>query len=154
MMSRSLAPALVGLLSLTLTACADDSAPPTPATTEQTVTATGSAAESAAADSQEYPDILEAKVTPAGEKFRVVVTVSSPYDTPERYADGWRVLTPDGDVLAEHTLHHDHQNEQPFTRSHGPFAIPDDVTEVVIEGRDQVNGYGGGTVTVLVPRHG
>lgn len=79
--------------------------------------------------------------------------MSSPYDTPERFADGWRVLTPDGDVLAEHTLHHDHQHEKPFTRSRGPFTIPDDVDEVVVEGRDSGNGYGGGTVTAPVPRY-
>ncbi|MDO5668605.1 MAG: hypothetical protein Q4G50_01240 [Corynebacterium sp.] len=145
-----LASAVLALATASLVACIDDPEPSTPATTEQTVTETP--AESAAADSQEYPEILEAKVTPAGDEFRVVVTVSSPYDTPERYADGWRVLTPDGDVLAEHVLHHDHQNQQPFTRSRGPFAIPEDVDEVVIEGRDQLNGYGGGTVTVPVPR--
>ena len=28
--------------------------------------------------------------------FDVAVTISSPYDTPERYADGWRVLDRDG----------------------------------------------------------
>jgi len=62
------------------------------------------------------------------------------------------VLTPEGDVLAEHELGHDHASEQPFTRTSGPFTIPDEVTEVVIEGRDQQNGYGGKTVAIAVPR--
>jgi hypothetical protein len=61
------------------------------------------------------------------------------------------VLAPDGGVLAEHDLAHHHADEQPFTRTRGPFAIPDDVDEVTVEGRDLERGYGGGTVTVKVP---
>lgn len=102
---------------------------------------------------QEFPDILEAELThESGDEYTIAVTVSSPYDTPERYADGWRVMTTDGDVLAEHDLAHDHVNEQPFTRSRGPFVIPSDIQEVVVEGHDQANGYGGETVTIAVPR--
>lgn len=102
---------------------------------------------------QEFPDILEAELThEPGDEYTIAVTVSSPYDTPERYADGWRVMTMDGDVLAEHDLAHDHANEQPFTRSRGPFTIPSDIQEVVVEGHDQANGYGGETVTIAVPR--
>lgn len=102
---------------------------------------------------QEFPDIFEAELTrESGDEYTIAVTVSSPYDTPERYADGWRVMTTDGDVLAEHDLAHDHANEQPFTRSRGPFVIPSDIQEVVVEGHDQANGYGGETVTIAVPR--
>lgn len=79
--------------------------------------------------------------------------MSSPYDTPERYADGWRVLAPDGSELGTHTLLHDHAGEQPFTRTQSGVEIPTDVTEVTIEGRDQEYGFGGETVTVTVP-HG
>lgn len=110
-------------------------------------------AESAAAEDQEHPDVLDAELTGQRDgQFMIAVTISSPYDSPERYADGWRVMTPDGEVLAEHELAHDHANEQPFTRTRGPFEIPEDVTEVVVEGHDQQNGYGGETVTVEVPR--
>jgi hypothetical protein len=76
------------------------------------------------------------------------VTVSSPYDTPERYADGWRVLGPDGAVYGVHTLGHDHANEQPFTRRQSGVEIPADVDEVTVQGRDQMNGFGGTTFTV------
>ncbi len=44
--------------------------------------------------------------------------------------------------------------EQPFTRTQSGVAIPDGVDEVVVEGRDLCNGYGGGTLTVPVPRSG
>jgi hypothetical protein len=101
---------------------------------------------------QRFPDIVGVKVTPAGDRtFDVTVTVSSTYDTPQRYADGWRVLALGGSVLSEHTLLHDHAGEQPFTRTQSGVAIPDDVDRVTVEGRDLENGYGGTTVTVEVP---
>jgi hypothetical protein len=99
-----------------------------------------------------FPDVIAVQLRPAGERvYDVAVTLSSPYDTPERYADGWRVLDPEGNVLGTHTLLHDHANEQPFTRTQRGLAIPEGVTEVTVEGRDQYYGFGGGTITVDVP---
>jgi hypothetical protein len=103
------------------------------------------------ASGETFPDVLDAQITRnADGSFNIAVTIASPYDTPQQYADGWRVLAPDGAVLGEHTLLHDHANEQPFTRTQPNVIIPSDVLTVTIEGRDQVNGYGGGTVTVAV----
>lgn len=98
-----------------------------------------------------FPDVLDAQLTRKTDgSFDITVTISSPYDTPQRYADGWRVLAPDGAVLGEHTLLHDHANEQPFTRTQPNVIIPSGVLTVTIEGRDLVNGYGGGTLTIPV----
>ncbi len=83
--------------------------------------------------------------------WRFDVTLSSPYDTPERYADAWRILAPDGAELGVRVLAHDHQFEQPFTRSLSGVAIPSDVTTVTVQGRDQRNGWGGATVEVGLP---
>lgn len=94
---------------------------------------------------------MDAEVERTGETFSFSVTVSSPYDTPERYADGWRVMGPGGTVYGEHTLAHDHANEQPFTRTQRGVEIPEDVNEVTVEGRDSEHGYGGNTVTVQLP---
>jgi hypothetical protein len=100
-----------------------------------------------------YPDIVAAELVPAGDGvFDVKVTVSSEYDTAERYADGWRVLAPDGTVLGEHQLLHDHASEQPFTRTQRGLSVPDGIDVVTVEGRDLVNGYGGASLTVAVPR--
>lgn len=104
-------------------------------------------------DEQRYPDVVDVAVERTGDTFSFEVTISSPYDTPERYADGWRIVGPDGSVYGEHTLAHDHANEQPFTRVQTDVEVPSDVTEVTVEGRDQEYGYGGETVTVSVP-HG
>jgi len=102
--------------------------------------------------SVDFPDIIAVQATreDAG-TWRFDVTVSSPYDTPERYADAWRVLDPDGNELGIRVLTHDHANEQPFTRSQGGIAIPDNVTEVTVQGRDQANGWGGGELVVPLP---
>lgn len=121
----------------------------------RTATRTAGAPASAAASGtagQRHPDIVEVEITPVGEgTFDMAVTVSSPYDSPERYANGWRVLGPDGTELDTHTLMHDHAGEQPFTRTQSGVAIPPDVDEVTIEGRDQRYGFGGTTATVEVP---
>ncbi len=79
------------------------------------------------------------------------MTVSSPYDSPERYADGWRVLSPDGTVLGKHQLAHGYAGEQPFTRTQTGLKIPKDINEITVEEHDQ-NGYGGKIVTVAVDR--
>ena len=110
------------------------------------------AAASAPAEVQRHPEIVDVEIARAGSgAFDLAVTVSSPYDTPQRYADGWRVLAPDGTVLGTHTLLHDHAGEQPFTRTQTGVEIPPEVSEVTVEGRDRRHGYGGGTVTVDVP---
>jgi hypothetical protein len=100
---------------------------------------------------QMYPDIVDVAVEREGDTYSFSVTVSSPYDTPERYADGWRVMGQDGTVYGEHTLAHDHAEEQPFTRTQSGVEIPDEVDEVTVEGRDSEHGYGGTTVTVSLP---
>ncbi|MGO1384402.1 MAG: hypothetical protein ACTHWA_01610 [Arachnia sp.] len=101
----------------------------------------------------DHPDVLDATLESDGSgSWKLAVTISSEYDTPERYADGWRVLSNDGAVLGEHTLGHDHAGEQPFTRTQSGLDIPDGVDEVTVEGRDTDNGFGGGTLTIDVPR--
>ena len=99
-----------------------------------------------------YPDVVDVVLEEVGERqYRVAVTVCSAYDGPERYADAWRVVTPDGDVLGVRELLHDHAGEQPFTRSLDGVEVPEGVDTVVVEGRDLVNGWGGGTLEVAVP---
>ena len=99
-----------------------------------------------------FPDIVDARVRAAGGGvFDFDVTVSSPYDTPARYADGFRVLTPEGTELGVRKLWHDHQHEQPFTRDLHGVRVPPEVRRVVIQGRDQRHGWGGRTLEVALP---
>jgi hypothetical protein len=108
----------------------------------------------APADDVRFPDVIEATATldVDTDTWSFAVTMSSPYDTVERYADGWRVMTPDGTVLGTHTLMHDHAAEQPFTRTQTGVEIPSEVDTVTVEGRDLVNGFGGAAVTITLDR--
>jgi hypothetical protein len=101
---------------------------------------------------QRFPDVIAAKVRSSGAgQFDFDVTISSPYDTAQRYADAFRVTTRDGKVLGERILLHDHQTEQPFTRELYGIKIPVDIKIVRIQGRDQQHGYGGKTMEVNLP---
>lgn len=121
--------ALVAPLALAACAAIGPAAPNVAPAIAPTIVPTSAALE------QRYPDILAVELMPAADgSFTVVVTVSSPYDTPARYADGWRVLAPDGNLIAEHTLLHDHAAEQPFTRQQSGVRIPDGVSSVTIQG--------------------
>lgn len=112
---------------------------------------TASSDASSSTANADYPDVLAAELTSDGDSYSLSVTMSSEYDTSDRYADGWRVLDSEGNELGTWELGHDHAGEQPFTRTQSGLEIPGDVAEVTVEGRDQANGYGGGTVTVEVP---
>ena len=124
-------------------------------------TTTGAAAdeatpeEDASADPEEneqrFPDVVAAELEPDGDAWRLSATLSSPYDTPERYADAFRALDEDGAVLGVRELAHDHANEQPFTRSLTGLEIPDEVIRITVEGRDLVHGWGGATVELNTP---
>jgi len=146
----------------TLAACGsensgDDQLPTTPApgaeiTDPTTAAAPTSIAVAESPDEQRFPDVIDAGAEQVAGTWTISATLSSPYDTPERYADAWRVVGPDGTVYGERLLAHDHAGEQPFTRSESGIEIPDDVAEVVIEGRDLEYGYGGSTFTLVLPR--
>jgi len=105
-----------------------------------------------ASGGDDFPDIVEATATEDGNgSWTFAVTVSSPYDSVERYADAWRVVDADGNELGIRVLAHHHANEQPFTRSQSGIVIPEGVTEVTIQGRDLANGWGGGELTFTLP---
>jgi hypothetical protein len=84
--------------------------------------------------------------------FRFDVTVRHADTGWDHYADAWDVLAPDGTVLGTRTLYHPHVTEQPFTRSLGGVAIPVGIEQVTVRAHDSVDGYGGVTVSVRVPR--
>jgi hypothetical protein len=113
---------------------------------------TSSTAKAAQANAQRFPDVLSAKVKAVSAGvFDFDVTISSTYDTPERYADGFRVTTLEGQALGERTLWHDHQDEQPFTRDLYGVKIPAGISKVIVQARDKKFGYGGKSVTITLP---
>jgi hypothetical protein len=118
----------------------------------QTTSAQTRPAPSAAQAAQKHPDVLDVKVKSCGANcFDFDATLSSPYDTPQRYADAFRVTTLEGKSLGERILLHDHQNEQPFTRDLYSVKIPAGIKQVIVQGRDQQFGWGGKALTINLP---
>lgn len=83
------------------------------------------------------------------------VTVEHPDTGWEDYANGWDIITTQGQVIKKsvdeaftRVLTHPHENEQPFTRSQSGLVIPTDVTEVFVRAHDIVHGWGGDIVYV------
>jgi hypothetical protein len=101
-------------------------------------------------------DVLHVKAEQTGDRtWTFFVTVQHPDTGWEDYADGWDVVTPDGQVLKPdpdgpftRELLHPHVDEQPFTRSQAGIVIPEDVTQVRVRAHDLVDGYGGREVVV------
>lgn len=111
--------------------------------------------ESSKGEGARFPTVVKVKATAAQSSqagaYDFAVTISSPYDSEKRYADGWRVQTTGGKVLGEMKVGHDHATEQPFTRDQADVEIPKGVDSVVVQGHDLKNGYGGKTATVTLP---
>ena len=76
------------------------------------------------------------------QNYQFEVTISSPDEGCQQYADWWEVLTEDGDLIYRRVLLHSHVGEQPFTRSGGPVAV-DAATSVIIRVHMHPDGYGG-----------
>lgn len=83
--------------------------------------------------------------------YDFLVLVSSPYDSPGRYADGWRVLGSGGRVLGVRDLARPDGGERPFWRRQAGVRIPPEVRRVQIEARDSRYGYGGARLDVTLP---
>lgn len=110
------------------------------------------AAQSAGLMNQKFPNVIDVRVHARSDsRFDFDATISSPYDTPQRYADAFRVMSTDGVQFGERTLFHDHASEQPFTRDLYGVAIPAGINTVVIQARDKKYGYGGKTLHVTLP---
>ncbi len=59
----------------------------------------------------------------------------------EHYADNWRVVDSEGNILGDRMLYHPHVDEQPFTRGLSNLTVPEGITTVYIEAHDKVHGW-------------
>ncbi len=87
------------------------------------------------------PVIQDVNARKSGALWTFDVTLSHNDTGWDHYADGWRVVDQDGNVLGLRNLAHPHINEQPFTRSLSGVQIPEGVTEVGIQARDNISGW-------------
>lgn len=92
--------------------------------------------------------VESASARKSGSTWTFEVTIRHPDTGWDHYADGWAVLAPDGTQLGYRTLHHPHENEQPFTRSLSGVTIPAGLSQVQIRAHDSVHGWSDTTYTV------
>lgn len=96
-------------------------------------------------------DILEVRLRPNGETWKVEVTLAHPDTGWGHYADGWRVEDASGTVLGLRELLHPHVDEQPFLRSLSGVEIPAGTEQVFIRTRCSVDGWDFLTKAVDLP---
>ena len=86
--------------------------------------------------------IVAAEFTVKGDShWSVSVTLKHDDTGWDHYADDWRVVDEEGNVLGDRVLYHPHENEQPFTRSLSRVKVPEGVTKVFIEAHDKLHGW-------------
>jgi len=66
----------------------------------------------------------------------------------DHYADNWRVVDSEGNILGDRVLHHPHVGEQPFTRGLGNVMVPEGITNIYVEAHDKVHGWTPNRLTV------
>lgn len=96
-------------------------------------------------------EIVDATIRNTGDSWSFSVTLRHADTGWDDYADGWRIMDGDENVLGVRELLHPHVKEQPFTRSLNGVVLPDGLREVRIEASTNTTGWGGETLTVAVP---
>jgi hypothetical protein len=86
--------------------------------------------------------ILAAQIhSNGGNRWSLNVTLKHGDTGWDHYADNWRVVDSEGNILGNRVLYHPHVEEQPFTRSLGAVTVPEGITTVYIEAHDKVHGW-------------
>ncbi|MFD2741046.1 hypothetical protein ACFSUD_15790 [Sulfitobacter aestuarii] len=87
------------------------------------------------------PVIRNVNITRSGDLWNFDVTVQHDDTGWDDYADAWRILDEQGNVLGQRNLAHPHVDEQPFTRSLSGIAVPSGVKEIEIQVHDTKGGW-------------
>ena len=96
----------------------------------------------------EPPQITDVRVEKVGMVWNIHVTIRHPDTGWEHFADGWRVLDSQGNVLGERKLMHPHVTEQPFTRGLTGVVLPDGTREIFVKARCSKDGWSDDAVRV------
>ena len=96
--------------------------------------------------------VVGAEARPSAAGWTITATLRHGDTGWDDYADGWRVLTEDGDVLGTRDLAHPHVDEQPFSRSLSGVAIPEGTARVLIEASTTATGWDGERFALDLPR--
>ena len=86
--------------------------------------------------------ILAAYFSNTGEnKWSVDITLKHGDTGWDHYADNWRVVDSESNIVGDRVLYHLHVDEQPFTRGLNNMRIPESVRIVYVEAHDKVHGW-------------
>jgi hypothetical protein len=86
--------------------------------------------------------VLKAEFKASSENtWNVDVTLKHDDTGWKHYADNWRVVDADGNILGDRVLYHPHVNEQPFTRGLSNISIDEGTRTVFIEAHDKEHGW-------------
>ena len=98
--------------------------------------------------------VIDAKVeVQVNGLYAFSVTLQHPDEGWSHYADEWRVIGENGNVLGVRTLFHPHENNVPFTRSLANVKVPIGTQRVTIQAHCSVDGSNPvGLVLELPPR--
>lgn len=85
--------------------------------------------------------ITEVKLTDIGSRhYRVDVTLLHADTGWSHYANGWKILDENKNVIDTRKLFHPHVNEQPFTRSLFDVVISKKTKFIYIQAHDKIHG--------------
>ncbi|NBC95089.1 MAG: hypothetical protein GVY27_01895 [Deinococcus-Thermus bacterium] len=87
-------------------------------------------------------EVVVAEARPSGAGWLVSVTLRHGDTGWDDYADGWRIVTAEGEIVGTRPLAHPHVNEQPFTRSLSGVALPEGA-DLYVESSTSVTGWSG-----------
>ncbi|MEQ9260611.1 MAG: hypothetical protein RIG84_16115 [Roseovarius sp.] len=98
----------------------------------------------------EAPKIVGVDVEKVGMVWNIHVTLEHPDTGWDHFADAWRVMDAEGNLLGERVLMHPHVEEQPFTRSLSGIVLPDGTREVFVKARCSMHGWAEETMRVTL----
>lgn len=85
--------------------------------------------------------IVFVDVEKQGATWNVAVTLRHADDGWDHYADQWRLVSAEGEILGTRILHHPHVDEQPFKRNLSDVRLPPVVRSFYVEAHDSVHGW-------------